>query len=147
VSLVDNIRAAAEGADLKKVALGAGIFVVSLVGSIALTSAVLVRLPPDYLTCNPSAPRQPLTGRALALRIGRCVAGVLLIALGIVLSFPGVPGQGFLTIIAGLFISELPGTRRLLRRILSWPRMRSAVNKLRARYKHPPLEEPCAGAA
>lgn len=147
MSIVDSIRAAAAGADLKKVALGAGIFVVSLVGSLALTSAVLVRLPPDYLTRDPSAAPQRLTGRALALRVGRCVAGLVLIALGVVLSFPGVPGQGFLTIIAGLFISELPGTRRLLCRILSWPRMRSAVNKLRARYKHPPLDEPGAGAA
>ena len=44
-------------------------------------------------------------------------AAILLILIGLVLSIPGVPGQGLLTILAGLFISELPGTNRILRRL------------------------------
>lgn len=124
------------------VALGAVLFVVSFAGSIALTGAVLVRLPPDFLTtaAAPASVRRDL--RARALRVLRHLLGVLLILIGIVLSLPGVPGQGLLTILAGLFISELPGTNRLLRRILRSPRVLVAVNKLRARYRHPPLEGP-----
>lgn len=122
------------------VALGVILFLVSFAGSIALTGAVLVRLPPDFLV-NDAAPgsvRRDLRSRAL--RLLRHLLGIVLILVGIVLSFPGVPGQGILTILAGLFVSELPGTNRLLRRILRSPRVFIAVNKLRARYKHPPLE-------
>jgi hypothetical protein len=153
VSVLEDVRAAVAGLlgriglDGSEAALGIVIFIVSFVGSIALTGVVLVRLPPDYLTSDSPAARKPLTLRARALRIGRHVLGVLLILLGILLSFPGVPGQGVLTIVAGLFISELPGTRALLRRILRSKKILSAVNKLRARYKHPPLEEPPSDAA
>ncbi|MBK8254231.1 MAG: hypothetical protein IPK82_16380 [Polyangiaceae bacterium] len=122
--------------------LGVVLFVVSFFGSIALTGAVLVRLPPTFLVDENSTRAGRLSAADLALRVGRTVIGIFLILLGLVLSVPGVPGQGILTIIAGLFISELPGTQRLLRRILRSPKVRSAVNKLRARYKHPPLVEP-----
>lgn len=122
--------------------LGVVIFVVSFFGSIALTGAVLVRLPPTFLVDENSTRVGRLSAADLALRVGRTILGIFLILLGLVLSVPGVPGQGILTIIAGLFISELPGTQRLLRRILRSPKVRSAVNKLRARYKHPPLVEP-----
>lgn len=123
-------------------AAGVAVALVSFFGTIALTGAVLVRLPPDFLTNT--SPRRPdrKNLRARAGLLLRHLLGVLLILLGLVLMLPGVPGQGLLTVVAGLFISELPGTNRLLRRILRGPRVLSAVNKLRARYKHPPLDEP-----
>ncbi|MFO0587347.1 MAG: hypothetical protein U0441_07405 [Polyangiaceae bacterium] len=128
------------GIDGENVLLGVAIGVVSFFGTIALTGAVLVRLPPDYITNeHPKKPdRADIRGR-LGLW-GRHLVGVLLIVLGLVLMLPGVPGQGLLTVIAGLFISELPGTGKLLRRILRWPKTLAAVNALRARYKHPPLQ-------
>ncbi|MEZ4295851.1 MAG: hypothetical protein R3B70_12815 [Polyangiaceae bacterium] len=123
-------------------ALGVVLFLVTTFGSIALTGSVLVRLPQDFLAEKPASVRSPLTARTLAIRALRHTAGVLLILIGLLLSVPGVPGQGLLTILAGLFVSDLPGTRRLLRRLLRGPRVLSAVNKLRARYKHPPLHPP-----
>jgi len=122
--------------------VGLVVFLVTFFGSIALTGAVLVRLPPDYLTCDAPKPDVHKNLRAWLLRFLRHGAGVLLIVIGLILSVPGVPGQGLLTIIAGLFISELPGTNRLLRRILRSPKVLGAVNKLRARYKHPALVAP-----
>ena len=119
--------------------VGAVLFLVTFFGSLALTGAVLVRLPPDFLVDGEPAAFDPLRPKAFLLRLLRHVTGILLILIGLVLSVPGVPGQGVLTIIAGLFISELPGTRALLRRMLRSPRVLSAVNRLRARYKHPPL--------
>jgi hypothetical protein len=115
---------------------------VSFFGTIALTGAVLVRLPPDYLTNPESVRARVTTVRARVLRLLRHLLGVLLILIGLILSIPGVPGQGLLTILAGLFISEIPGTNRLLRRLLRSPKVLAAVNALRGRYKHPPLEAP-----
>lgn len=124
--------------------LGALLFLVTFFGSIALTGALLVRLPPDYLVRDPEVPPARADIRAFLRRLAQHALGVLLILIGLVLMLPGVPGQGFLTVLAGLFISELPGTRALLRRFLRGPRTLSAVNKLRARYRHPPIEAPPA---
>lgn len=122
--------------------VGVVLFLVTFFGSIALTGAVLVRLPPDFLVDGAPARFDPIHPKAFLLRILRHVAGILLILVGLVLSVPGVPGQGILTILAGLFISELPGTRALLRRLLRSPKILAGVNRLRARYKHPPLVAP-----
>jgi hypothetical protein len=148
VTFLEHVRAAVAGLlgriglNGSEAAAGAAVFVISFFGSIALTGAVLVRLPPDFLTND--APRASLhrSFRAYALRLLRHTLGVLLILIGIILSLPGVPGQGILTILAGLIVAELPVTNRLLQRILRSPRVLSAVNKLRARYKHPPLLAP-----
>jgi hypothetical protein len=130
------------GIDGKNLAVAVAFGVVSFFGTIALTGAVLVRLPPDFVTNESPKPPDRSNLRARAALLLRHLLGVLLILLGLVLMLPGVPGQGLLTVIAGLFISELPGTNRLLRWLLRGPRALSAVNKLRARYKHPPLEAP-----
>jgi hypothetical protein len=145
MTLLERVRAAVAdllarlGLNGSEAVIGVVLFLVSFFGSIALTGAVLVRLPPDFLTNeSPVLPARKRL-RAHLLRLLRHVIGILLILIGLVLSIPGVPGQGILTIIAGLFISELPGTNRLLRRVLRSPKIFAAVNKLRARYKHPPL--------
>ncbi|HZH33541.1 MAG TPA: hypothetical protein VEX64_01810, partial [Pyrinomonadaceae bacterium] len=65
--------------------------------------------------------------------------GVFLIALGLVLSLPGVPGQGLLTILLGLIMIDIPGKRPLEARIIQRPAIRSAIDTLRARFNKPPL--------
>jgi hypothetical protein len=51
-----------------------------------------------------------------------------------------LPGQGLLTLLAGLLLLDLPGKRRLERRIIGSPRVLGVVNALRKRWKRPPLE-------
>jgi hypothetical protein len=41
--------------------------------------------------------------------IGKNALGVLLVAIGVVLSIPGVPGQGLLTILLGVMLLDFPG--------------------------------------
>jgi hypothetical protein len=65
--------------------------------------------------------------------------GVFLVGLGIILSLPGVPGQGLLTILLGLIMLDIPGKRPLEARIIKRPAVRAAINKLRARFNKPPL--------
>ncbi len=145
MSLLEQIKATVTGIlhrvglDGQNVAVGVAIGLVSFFGTIAFTAAVLVRLPPDYITNeHPVRPARADIRARLGLWL-RHLAGILLILLGLILMLPGVPGQGLLTVIAGLFISELPGTGKLLRRILKNAKVLAAVNALRARYKHPPL--------
>ena len=60
-------------------------------------------------------------------------------ALGIVLSLPGVPGQGLLTILLGIMIMDFPGKDRLEQKLLSRPSIVNAINRLRGRFNKPPL--------
>jgi hypothetical protein len=125
---------------LQLTALTVGVSMSLLAVSAALTALVLVRLPADYF-----ARERPLgawTPGRLILRIAKNAAGVLLVALGILLSVPGVPGQGLLTILFGLMLLDFPGKYRLERWIVRKPGIRGPVDRLRARFGRPPLEVP-----
>jgi hypothetical protein len=67
------------------------------------------------------------------------VFGLLLLVLGIIMAFPGVPGQGVLTILLGLMLLDFPGKRQLEYRIVSRPKVLRAINRLRARFGRPPM--------
>ena len=64
---------------------------------------------------------------------------LFLVLLGGVLSVPGIPGQGLLTVVIGLVLLDFPGKRRLEQSILSRPGLRVRVNRLRARFGREPL--------
>ena len=109
--------------------------------SLAVVSVVLVKLPATYFADQHSrefmAARHPVT--RLAARIAKNVLGVVLVVVGVILSLPGVPGQGLLTVLIGLMLLDFPGKRRLERRIVGHPRILREVNRLRARFGRPPL--------
>jgi hypothetical protein len=117
--------------------------VISAVVSLAAVAYALARLPPDYFV-NPSA-RRPVD-RHLVLKvllaIVRNLFGYFLIALGIILSLPGVPGQGLLTILMGVMLIDFPGKHRAERWLLTRRGVLTGVNKLRARLGQPPLIGP-----
>ena len=115
------------------------LFVLSIAG-LAIAAAVLVRLPPDYLKRDRAA--YPRREASSWLRIIlRSFLGVLLIAIGVVLSIPGVPGQGLVVGLAGLLLLDFPGKRSLICRLLSQQLLLRAVNRLRRRFSQPPLEK------
>jgi uncharacterized membrane protein YbaN (DUF454 family) len=118
------------------IGLGVGMAAVSLV----IVGFVLARLPADYFV-NPDA-RRPID-RHPVLKVlfvlVRNVAGWALIALGVVLSLPGVPGQGVLTILMGVMMIDFPGKHRFQHWLVSRKTVQFAVNKLRARAGKPPL--------
>jgi hypothetical protein len=117
--------------------LGIGISIVLAVGSVALVAAVVVNWPADHFKHH--APAGQPARHVLAL-IGRNLAGVVLIALGLVMAVPGIPGQGILTMIVGLTLIDFPGKRGLERRLIGRPHILRAINRLRARFHRPPLE-------
>lgn len=125
-----------------QLAVGFAIFAVTLLASLAVAAYVLVRMPPDYLQSPENAPfwpGRPAWQRTMA-RVGKNLLGVLLVATGVVLSLPGVPGQGILTILIGIMLLDIPGKRRVERRIIGNRRVLSSVNRLRARFGRAPLE-------
>jgi hypothetical protein len=123
------------------VLLGALLFVVTFAISLAVVSFILVKIPPDYF--QEDRPHEFWSGRHPAIRllgiIGKNLLGVLLVALGILMSIPGVPGQGILTILLGIMLLDFPGRQNLERRIVSQSRVLKNVNKLRHRFGKPEL--------
>jgi hypothetical protein len=131
-----------EGTTLaERILWGAGLFAASSLMSLAAVTAVLVALPVDYFRVGAAPAKWP---RSPALRwlwrIAKNILGVALIALGVLLSVPGVPGQGLLTIVIGLSLLDYPGKRGLERRIVARPAVLRTINRVRTRFGRPPME-------
>ena len=121
---------------------GLFIFVAGFLLSIAAVILVLVRLPVHYF-CGPDPPPFWPDGPAWArwtARIVKNLAGAILIALGLLLSLPGIPGPGLLTILIGLMLLDLPAKRSLEKKIIARPAIFRTVNRLRSYFHRPPLE-------
>ncbi len=116
-------------------------FVVTFAVSLAVVGTLLVKLPANYFLDRHQ--RDLWIDQHPAVRwtgiILKNTAGVALIALGALLSLPGVPGQGLLTILLGVMLLDFPGKRRLERRIIGRPSVLHRVNRLRERFGKPPL--------
>jgi len=125
-----------------EIGLAVGLFLLSFTVSIAAISIVMVKIPANYFSSHHE--RDFMPGSPFLVRWGaviiKNVFGVFLILLGILLSLPGVPGQGVLTILLGLIMVDIPGKRPLEARIIKRPAVLSAINNLRAKYNKPPLE-------
>lgn len=120
-----------------------GISVASFIIGLVLVPVFITRLPPDYF----SHPRRHLLSeRARHPLIRLLLAGIknllgaLLAIAGLVMLF--TPGQGLLTLFAGLLLMNYPGKFALERWVVSRPHVLPAMNWLRARYGHPPLLPP-----
>jgi hypothetical protein len=125
----------------KSLLLGVVLFLITFSISLGIVSFILVRIPPDYF--KKDNPRKVLPNHHRAVRslviVLRNILGVFLVALGIVLSLPGVPGQGILTILLGIMLLDFPGKRGLEYKLVSRPKVRQAINKLRNKFGKPEL--------
>ena len=120
---------------------GVLLFLITFAGSLALVSFVLVKLPATYFQSSHS--RDFWTDRHAAMRWGgiiiKNIVGFLLVCLGVLMSLPGVPGQGILTILLGVMLLDFPGKRQLELRLVSRPQVLRAINRIRQRFDRPPL--------
>src|SRR5215217_4220389 len=109
--------------------------------AVSVVTLVLVKLPANYF--HSSHDREFLVHRHPVLRavgiFAKNLLGLVLVGAGVVMSLPGVPGQGVLTILLGIMLLDFPGKRALETRIIGRPRVNGAVNSLRARFGKPPL--------
>ena len=125
-----------------QLAVAVGVFVASTAITTFIVGWFLVGIRHDYFVAGTRGMSRRISSpwaRALYFT-GKNVLGVVLIAVGIVLSLPGVPGQGLLTILVGVLLLDVPGKRRLELRVVRRPKVAAAINRLRARFDKPPLD-------
>ena len=105
---------------------------------------VVIRLPADRFIepCDRrrAARRNPMV--RIVLFVVKNLAGWLLIAVGLFLSIPGVPGQGLLTILMGVLFIDFPAKYRVERWLVSRRGVLPLLTRLRTRFGRPPLELP-----
>lgn len=118
--------------------LGAASLVL-LVASAALLPLLVARLPTDYFSAtarSANRERHPL------LRLGgsilRNLLGTVLLLAGIAMLV--LPGQGLLTILAAVVVLDFPGKKALERRLVGYPPLLAAANRMRRWRGRPPFE-------
>lgn len=114
-----------------------GVFIISLL----CLPWLVAKIPEDYFVPKKRKPtnwksQRPVV-RLLTL-IGKNLLGISLILAGLLMLF--LPGQGILTLVTGLLLTDYPGKFRLERRIVSTPAILNGLNWLRAKTKKPPLK-------
>jgi hypothetical protein len=121
----------------------AGLSVLMFIGSLLALPMLVARIPPDYFR----DPKRHVAGLKrlhplvyLGLRILKNLVGWMLLLAGLLMLV--LPGQGILTIIVGLVLSDFPGKFALERRLASNERILSGINWIRQRGGHPPLLPP-----
>lgn len=123
------------------IAFGVVGVIVTFIVSYVVVSIILVKMPANYF--HSDYEHHFLTDRHPLLRgfgiAAKNILGVLVIITGIILSLPGVPGPGILTIFIGIMMTDVPGKRKLEAKIIHRPAVLSAINKLRAKYNKPAL--------
>jgi len=124
------------------VLIGALIFVGTFFINLAIVSFILVKIPANHFSKSRktkfwSGPHPLLHAAGV---VGKNIGGLLLVAIGIVLSLPGVPGQGLLTVLLGIMLLDFPGRHRLEQKLLSRPSIVNAINRLRGRFGKKSLE-------
>lgn len=126
----------------QSILLGVLLFMVTFSISLAIVSVIMVKIPADYF--KEDRPQELFADKSPAVRylliIGKNLLGVVLVVLGILMSVPGVPGQGILTILLGVMLLDFPGRRRLEHKLVSRPQVLNTINKLRHKFDKPELE-------
>jgi len=110
----------------------------TLLISLILVPWLIVILPADYYAERNARhvfQNRPLL-RASFLLIKNAIGALLFLA-GALMIF--LPGQGLLTMVAGLALLNFPGKHKLEMRILHAPRVLSSINWLRVRAGRKPL--------
>ena len=120
-----------------------GFSLLTLVATLAAIPWVVSRLPADYF----SSPARTTWRLGAGVSIAGLVLATLKNALGVVLLLLGfimlfIPGQGLLTLLAGLLLMNFPGKYRLERWLVLRPGVLRGLNWLRGRGGQPPLEAP-----
>ncbi len=120
----------------------AALFLLTFAVSLLVIGVLLINLPATYFLDSHNRDlwidhHPVIRWTGILLKNG---LGYALILIGMLLSLPGVPGQGLLTILLGLVLLDFPGKRRLERWILRRPRLLVRVNGLRARFGRQPLQ-------
>lgn len=124
------------------IVLSVVLFVITAVGSLLAVGWIIVNIPADYFARKDPPPmfagRHPIIRWVLIIL--KNLLGYFLIALGVILSLPGVPGQGLLTMFIGIMLLDFPGRKRFERWLVSRRSVLSGINRIRAKWGREPLQ-------
>lgn len=113
------------------------------VGTLFAIPLLVIRIPEDYFT-RPSRTRNRWRNHHPVIRISvllmKNILGVTFILAGIAMLF--LPGQGILTILIGITLTNFPGKMALERWLIRHRPVHQTVNWLRKRAHRPPLQIP-----
>ena len=115
----------------------------ALVAAIIGVPWVVTRLPHDYFSRPQRAVWRESDGEpvfAVVLGLLKNLLGAVLVALGLIMLV--TPGQGLLTLLAGLLLMNFPGKYQLERWLVMRPGVLRALNWLRHRGGHAPFIAP-----
>jgi hypothetical protein len=141
VSFADDLKALLDLAATPRVAgLLAASSALCALASLVAAPFLVVRLPADYfLRDKPHLVARLRTASPLAALglVAKNLAGATLILAGLAMLV--LPGQGLLTIVAGVLLVDFPRKRELEHWLLARRGVRTAVDWLRKRYGREPL--------
>jgi hypothetical protein len=106
--------------------------------------AVVLWLPSDYFVRSPPTPHQGGFWQRhavvrVSVRILKNALGWFMVPLGIFMALPLVPGPGLVFILIGISLLDFPGKRHLEERLLAYPPVLHAVNRMRQRFGRSPV--------
>lgn len=112
-------------------------FIVSIFG----LRYFIIRIPPDYFFLSRketwTIKKHPLL--AFIVLFIKNVIGLFFVVVGLIMSIPGVAGQGVLTILIGLMLMNFPGKRKLELKIIKQPLILNTLNNIRMKAGKDPL--------
>ncbi len=121
------------------ISLLAGVSLILLALTLLATPWLVAQLPADYLLADQTETASRSMSRWIVLTI-RCIAGMLLMLLGIVMMV--TPGPGLIVLLLGISIARFPGKQRLLVFLATRPSVFQSLNWMRKRYDKPPFVAP-----
>lgn len=119
-------------------------FIAALIG----VPWVITRLPHDYFSREERSTWRESNGEpvfAVFLGLLKNLLGAVLVLLGLIMLV--TPGQGLLTLLAGLLLMNFPGKFQLERWLVMRPGVMRALNWLRRRSGKLPFDAPADSAA
>ncbi len=117
--------------------------VIMFIGTLMIIPVLVARIPADYFEDKQrhiSRTRRIHPVIYMILVVAKNLIGIILILAGIVMLV--LPGQGVLTILIGISLTNFPGKYTLERKLVSQPNVFKAINWLRERAGKPPLVHP-----
>jgi hypothetical protein len=113
---------------------------VTLAASALLIPWLVAKLPADYFARDkhPAAWANAHPLLRILLLAGKNLLGLVLILLGTLMLV--LPGQGVLTIVAGIALVDFPGRHRLVQWIVARDPVMNALNWVRRRTKQPEFQ-------
>jgi hypothetical protein len=103
--------------------------------------AVVLYLPSDYFVRGvgeTTSLRRHQVVR-VTVRILKNALGWVMVPAGIFMALPLVPGPGLVCILIGISLLDFPGKRHLEERLLAYPPVLHAANRMRQRFGRPPV--------